>query len=275
MRLIGTLIEPVLAAIEELHGLGAMGRIGYVVGLSMWTLLCLPTTPVELAAGFIFPSALSSVMSALGKTFGSLAALLLGRRLLKPLITRAFAKSYQSKLHQHLLHELRENPIQTMSILRAAPLPTPFKIYGLSLFPPELVPFSTYAGIALTFNSAWSLVWTLTSSSASSLQDALSGSGNSSAGALAGKVSILFVLFGSFAMFGRYAKSQLQPIDVDSRSEADVDAMLPNAKAAPAASEAERTTRSVSRRRSVLKSPALISSKQPSEDATQMAGNAR
>ena len=33
----------------------------------------------------------------------------------------------------------------------AAPLPTPFKIYSLCLFPAELVPFSTYAGIAVVF----------------------------------------------------------------------------------------------------------------------------
>ena len=54
--------------------------------------------------------------------------------------------------HNHLLRELREHPIQTMSLLRAAPLPTPLKIYGLSLFPAELIPLTSYAGIAITFN---------------------------------------------------------------------------------------------------------------------------
>ena len=54
--------------------------------------------------------------------------------------------------HRHLLRELREHPIQTMSLLRAAPLPTPLKIYGLSLFPAELIPLTSYAGIAITFN---------------------------------------------------------------------------------------------------------------------------
>ena len=39
-----------------------------------------------------------------------------------------------------------------MSLLRAAPLPTPLKIYGLSLFPDELVSLWSYAGIAITFN---------------------------------------------------------------------------------------------------------------------------
>ena len=54
--------------------------------------------------------------------------------------------------HNHLLRELREHPIQTMSLLRAAPLPTPLKIYGLSLFPAELIPLTSYAGIAITFS---------------------------------------------------------------------------------------------------------------------------
>ena len=64
-----------------------------------------------------------------------------------------------------------------MSILRAAPMPTPFKIYGLCLFPEELVPISSYAVVALAINFAWSLVWSLTGSSASSLQEAVSGTG--------------------------------------------------------------------------------------------------
>jgi hypothetical protein len=99
-----------------------------------------------------------------------------------------------------------------VSILRAAPLPTPFKIYGLSLFPAELVPFWTYAGIATGFNALWSLVWVLTSSSASSLAEAMSG-GSSSVGPLVAKVSALVALLGMCAMFARYAKRRLQPPD--------------------------------------------------------------
>ena len=69
-----------LEVLKGLNGLGLAGRVGYVCGLGVWTLLCLPTTPVELAAGVSFPLLSCCAMSAAGKTVGSLVALLLGRR---------------------------------------------------------------------------------------------------------------------------------------------------------------------------------------------------
>lgn len=244
---------PVLTVIVQtlagLSSLGWPGRVGYVFGLAVWTLLCLPTTPIELAAGF---SSLGGVctsagLSAVGKTLGSLAALLIGRRLLKPLITRWMSHKINGPLHRHLLRELQENPIQTMSILRAAPLPTPFKIYSLSLFPVELVPLSTYACIALTFNSLWSLVWSLAGSSASSLQEALEG--NSSVAGVAARLSGVAVLFGLFTMFGRYAKASL---NVPDSCDLESPSKLPGGKmdsVLPAAFSAARATRSSSRSR--------------------------
>ena len=91
MSFIESLVTIGLDVLKGLNNLGFAGRVGYVCGLSVWTLLCLPTTPVELAAGLSFPLAASTAMSAVGKTVGSLAALLLGRRLLKPLIARYLA----------------------------------------------------------------------------------------------------------------------------------------------------------------------------------------
>uniref|UniRef100_A0A7S2DSW5 VTT domain-containing protein n=1 Tax=Haptolina brevifila TaxID=156173 RepID=A0A7S2DSW5_9EUKA len=193
---------------KGLESLGWAGQAVYVLGLGVYTMLCLPTTPVEVAFGFIFKAVpvRATGLSALGKTVGSIAALLVGRRLLKPLIER-WASSTGGPLRRRLIHELRNNPIQTMSLLRATPgLPTPFKVYGLCLFPSELVPVSTYAGIAITFNVAWSLVWSLAGSSARGMEDLSNGGGG---GAFATKVSILLVLFVLFTMFARYAKEQL------------------------------------------------------------------
>lgn len=153
-----------------------------------------------------------------------------------------------------------------MSILRAAPLPTPFKLYGLSLFPAELVPWSTYAGIALTFNSLWSLVWVLTGSSASNLQDALAAGGNSSVGALAGKLSGVFVLCASFAMFSRYAKRKL---DVASGARPDADEpasptqlpVAPPSTVAAAAGAGNGGLRRSARRRSVSPARSALAAK--------------
>ena len=147
-------IHIVLSTLQEL---GAAGRISYVLLLALYTALCLPTTPVELAAGFIFPLTTSTLLSMTGKTMGSVGALLLGRRLLRPLMIRLFHSSGSRPLRKHLLKELRERPLQTMSLMRAAPLPTPFKLYGLALLPEELVPVSSYAGVALTINTVRAL----------------------------------------------------------------------------------------------------------------------
>lgn len=117
------LLEIMFGMLSKLKSFGWMGQAGYVLGLGVWTLLCLPTTPVELAAGFVFPTVSSTGLSALGKTVGSLAALVLGRRLLKPLIQRWLLSS--GPVHRRLIRELRENPILTSAAHRrssAAPL---------------------------------------------------------------------------------------------------------------------------------------------------------
>ena len=91
MSFIESIMTTSLEVLKGLNDLGLAGRVGYVCGLSVWTLLCLPTTPVELAAGLSFPLFSCCAMSAAGKTVGSLAALLLGRRLLRPFIARYLA----------------------------------------------------------------------------------------------------------------------------------------------------------------------------------------
>jgi hypothetical protein len=212
------LLVTLLQLLLRLKTLGFLGRVFYVCGLSLWTLLCLPTTPIELASGFVFPLWASTAMSVTGKTCGSILALLLGRRLLRPFVSRlvdricggggaATGGTESAVVHRHIVAELRERPITTMSILRAAPLPTPLKIYGLCLVPPELVPLRTYGGVALVINSVWSLLWCLTGSSASSLQDAVNGAGGSRA-QLVAQLAVVLALTGVLAMFGRFARER-------------------------------------------------------------------
>ena len=110
-------IRPVLDGLHWLSSLGVIGQCCYVVGLTIWTLLCLPTTPIEVTAGFCFDTAKSAIMSAGGKTMGNLAALMIGRRYFQPYIMRNFSRrDGGSALHQHLLNELREHPIQTSAL---------------------------------------------------------------------------------------------------------------------------------------------------------------
>ena len=72
---------------------------------------------------------------------------------------------------------------------------------------------SSYAVVALFINAAWSLVWSLTGSSASSLQEAVSGTGGGerSMAALVAKLFTVAALFGCFTVFARFAKAHMQP----------------------------------------------------------------
>ena len=189
-------------------------------------------SPSQLAVGSCFPIGVATAMSVAGKTIGGVCALFLGRRFLKPLLSSRPRFGHDvghgwlgPKLHRmlgslgslqhHLAHELRERPVQTMSLLRAAPLPTPFKLYGLCFMEEKLVPLSTYAAVALTFNALWSLVWSLTASSASSLKEAYAepGAGSAtSAAALATllpRLLMLATLVGCALAFSRHARATL------------------------------------------------------------------
>ena len=116
-----SVVAPVLEALEHLSKLGLPGQIGYVLALSAWTALCLPTTPIELTAGFCFSKHVAMITSASGKTLGNVLALFLGRTFLQPLILRQLdSRPSWRRYHKHLLRELHELPIQTMSTLRAA-----------------------------------------------------------------------------------------------------------------------------------------------------------
>lgn len=207
------LVAPVLEALENLSKLGLPGQIGYVLALSAWTALCLPTTPIELTAGFCFSKHVAMITSASGKTLGNVLALFLGRTFLQPLILRQL-DSWPSwrRYHKHLLRELHELPIQTMSTLRAAPMPTPFKLYALSIFPPELVTMRRYLLIAVFFNTMWSGVWVLAGSSAGSIANIIAGKASEDSTAnLVSKVVMAICLFGCFSMFSRFASAQLKP----------------------------------------------------------------
>ena len=198
MGVAAVLLSSSLSMLESLKGLGFIGRLAYMLGLSLWVVICGPTAPIEVEElpVSIFPIYLSTVMSVVGKTMGNIMAFVLGRHLLKPMVSRMLMRGgadrgrfpgfvfpiylsvsrWQDDAHPPAVGA-RQRPIQTMSILRAAPLPTPFKIYGLCLFPSELVPLPHYMCIALVFNTCWSVVWSLAGSTANNLHDVISGQG--------------------------------------------------------------------------------------------------
>jgi len=172
---------------------GRLGLLVYSCFLSVWTTLALPTTPIEIIAGFSFSLFGSAIAATAGKTFGAVLAFLMGRWLAGPASrlltwfrggqqpTRADAGSAGGTpssldgFRRQLETSLRQRPVQTIGIIRAAPIPAAVKNYGLSLFPSSVVPLSTFGAVTFCMNMPFSLAWSLAGKSASNLQDAMSG----------------------------------------------------------------------------------------------------
>ncbi|KAL3911698.1 MAG: hypothetical protein SGPRY_008599 [Prymnesium sp.] len=163
------------------HLKGRLGLMAYSAFLCFWTTLALPTTPLEMIAGFNFSLAGSTVAGMVGKTCGSVLAFVIGRSMLGP--GKRLLNWFQGKppkatrspssVEIALEDALRKRPVQTIGMIRVAPLPSALK---------------PRAG-----------------NSASNLQEALNGGGegSNSQKQLVMQFTVLAVLLGGLLIFSR------------------------------------------------------------------------
>lgn len=185
-------LEAVFAILEEA---GWRGFMALLVGFSAWVCFSLPTTPIELAAGFVYGPVWGCVCGTICKTAGSCAALLL---------VRAVGQRYGWKLpgfFKDKIAALRNRPFLTMIGVRLAPIPLGVKNYGLALCEVGAAP---YTGAALAVNMPFSMLWATAGASCRSLSEALSmdhAPSNGISRLLLGKVlpalAITFMLVGA------------------------------------------------------------------------------
>lgn len=142
-----------------------MGLVGFVCALSVWTMLALPVTPLEVCAGCVFGPVWGTLGSLCGKTVGCMLALTVGRVLGK-------AQGWQvPPAIDRYIGMLKKRPLETMVAIRVAPIPLGIKNYGLSLvqFPNNKYPVLQYFWACLIVGAPFSVMWGLTGHGASSL----------------------------------------------------------------------------------------------------------
>lgn len=211
------MLDGVFHVFVMMQGAGALGVGYYCAFLTLWTMCCLPTTPLEIAAGFTFSPARSIVASVIGKSAGSVLTFALARVFASRFVSAAGAGATRGgrlgrvrELAWHLESAVIARPIQTLAMVRASPMPIALKNYGLALLPAHVVHAQTFALITLVVNVPYSIAWSLTGSSASSLQEALNGKpGNNARGTLAPKVGLLLALFAGLALVARKATAEI------------------------------------------------------------------
>lgn len=210
------MLDGVFHVFVFLQGEGMLGVGYYAAFLALWTMCCLPTTPLEIAAGFTFSTVHSVVASIIGKTAGSVITFTLARFFASRFLSAVSASATRGgtlgrirELAWHLESAVVARPVQTLTMVRASPMPIALKNYGLALLPAHVVQLPTFALITLVVNVPYSIAWSLTGSSASSLQEALNGKPGNDRGLLASKVGMLVALFTGLALFARKATAEL------------------------------------------------------------------
>lgn len=159
----------ITALLELLEEAGWAGYCVLLVAFSLWVACSLPTTPIEVACGFLYGLSAGTFCGLFCKTLGSVIAFLLVRALKDSRgwdVPDALASQ---------LEPLRAAPTLTMIGIRIAPLPLGVKNYGLALCDVPLVP---YIVAALLVNAPFSFLWATAGSSATSLKDALNLDGD-------------------------------------------------------------------------------------------------
>merc|ERR1712086_70994 len=137
-----------------------------------WTMLCLPSTVVEISAGFLFPYPLALAVDVAGKSTGACISFQISRALGHRV--QHWLSTAQGRLLQ-LQTLIAHSPFTASCVIRAAPLPAPLKNYGMGLLPPSLLSTTVYNWSTFLTGIPFSMIWCYLGNSASSLQETLSG----------------------------------------------------------------------------------------------------
>merc|ERR1712232_804702 len=109
-----------------LEGAGWWGFAGLIIGFTICVCFALPSTPIEIAAGYLYGPIWGTVCGSVSKTAGSTVAFLVGR-----LLGQRFGYEVPGALADKL-SALQDRPFMTMVGIRVAPLPLAVKNYGLA-----------------------------------------------------------------------------------------------------------------------------------------------
>lgn len=157
-------IAGVRQVLEVVEGAGNLGFALLLCFFCAVVCLSLPTTPIELSAGFMYGSIWGCFAGVAGKTVGSFIAYMIART-----VGEKRGWKVPEKIESYM-SALREKPIITMVGIRVAPLPLGLKNYGLALC--KVDAFS-YIVASLIVNTPFSVMWGSLGASCASLGDAL------------------------------------------------------------------------------------------------------
>lgn len=103
----------------------------YIIFLSIWIVLLLPTSVIEILPGYLFGFKLGIIASTMGKTFGSLISLLIGRYLLRKQVEKFIINKFP--ITKAFSKAIAQEGFKMVIAIRLAYLPMVVKNYGLAI----------------------------------------------------------------------------------------------------------------------------------------------
>jgi len=154
----------------------------------------------------IFPTAAAVVAAVLGKTAGACLAFLVARAVASlgwQRLGLAGSGAWLARLG--LERELKQRPLQTLCVIRASPVPSALKSYGLGAATD--VSLASFALACVAINTPYSIGWAFAGGSASSLHEA---SSVEAAQGVAARVAVCVVMLLGMSVVARRARKRVK-----------------------------------------------------------------
>jgi uncharacterized membrane protein YdjX (TVP38/TMEM64 family) len=166
-----------------------MGYFYYVLILTIGTVICIPTTILELASGFIFGMWPSVAVSLIGKCIGSVISFMLGRCLFKKYLRDNVLARYP--IIEALEESVENKPIAMILLTRLAFIPMAVKNYGISVI--RSVPFNKFTLCTIIGSIPFTLVWSYFGSASQDLVNLAGSEGTGSKKDKALRIAMLVI----------------------------------------------------------------------------------
>lgn len=176
-----------------------VGALLFIPVEIIWTVLCIPTTPIELAAGYAFGFGYGFLVDCIAKLIGAALSFFLGRYCLRKCATDDMFEGEKGKLFAAIDATLTNNKdsensyesFKLLLLIQLAYIPVSIKNYGLSF---TSVSFTSFITSALIGETPGTLAVTWTGSTTRDLVGLMSGEKSSS------QTQIIVLILGLFCL---------------------------------------------------------------------------
>jgi len=161
--------QKALAFCEFVQAQGTLGVIIYMLAFTIWVVLCMPSTILEILPGFLFGTKTGFVVCMVGKNLGSFIAMVLGHTLLAGYVRE---KAKEWPLLEGIKVAIKQQGFLMILMVRTVMMPIAIKNYGLAAID---VPATTNISAAVLSGIPFCFMWVYIGSTTKDIVEIVEG----------------------------------------------------------------------------------------------------